>query len=110
MDHREGKHDQNIVVALTGRLDVLASSELETRLLTAIENGVKTLVLDVAALEYISSAGLRVLIVVAKKVRADGGDMVFASAGPNIMKILEISGFTKMFKMVASPNDVLSAT
>ena len=110
MDYRNETHDQNIVVPLTGRLDVLACSELEGRLVAVIESGVKMLVLDVAALEYISSAGLRVLIVAAKKVRANGGDMAFASAGPNIMKILEISGFTKMFKIVASPNDALSAT
>lgn len=93
------------VVALTGRLDVATSPEVEARILEAIAAGVRQLVLDVSGLEYVSSAGLRVVIVVGKKVRAEGGDMVFACAGPNIRQILDISGFTKMFRVVPTVAD-----
>jgi len=109
MELREEHRDNNLVVAVAGRLDVIASPELETRLLAVIDTGVQILVLDVSKLEYISSAGLRVLIVVAKKIRAEGGDMVFSGADLNIKKILDISGFTKMFKIVDSPDDAFSA-
>jgi len=103
------RHDQNMVVALKGRLDVLASRDLEAQLTTVIDVGITTLIIDMSNLEYIGSAGLGILVTMGKKVRANGGDMVFASADPNLVKILEICGVTKLFKVVASTRDALAA-
>ncbi len=110
MEIREEKFDHNMVVALNGRLDFVSARDFEERLLAAIDDGVKTLVIDVSQLEYISSTGLRVFIIAAKEIRAKGGDLLFTGVGPTIKKILEISGFTKLFKVVASASDAFSAS
>ncbi|MCE9562660.1 MAG: STAS domain-containing protein [Planctomycetes bacterium] len=110
MEIREEHRDRNLVADVIGRLDVIASPELEARLMAMIDSGIRILVLNVTQLEFISSAGLRVLIVAAKKIRAQGGDMVFAGADQNIKKILDISGFTKMFKIVETVDEAFSAS
>ncbi len=105
MEMREERTGHNLVVALIGKLDVYSSSDVEARLLDAIDDNIKTLILDVSGLEFISSTGMRVFIIASKRIQSLGGKMVFASVGPNIQKILEISGFSKMFKIVATPRD-----
>ena len=97
--------ESNVVVPLTGRLDVATSSELATRLAAIIDRGARILVLDLTTLDYISSAGLGVLISVGKKIRAVGGDMLFAGVTPHVKQILAISGFTQLFKIVATPDE-----
>ncbi|WP_439630729.1 STAS domain-containing protein [Gemmata sp.] len=102
------KSGPNLVVALVSRLDEGTSADVEDRLLAEIGATVTRLVLDLSAVEFLSSAGMRVLIVASKKVRANGGDMAFTGVGPSIRKVLEISGFIKMFRIVASPADAFA--
>jgi stage II sporulation protein AA (anti-sigma F factor antagonist) len=102
------KSGPNLVVALVSRLDEGTSADVENRLLTEIGDAVTRLVLDLSAVEFLSSAGMRVLIVASKKVRANGGDMAFTGVGPSIRKVLEISGFIKMFRIVESPADAFA--
>lgn len=84
----EGK---KLTITLTGRLDTTTAPKLETELKQNI-SGVEELVLDLAALEYLSSAGLRVLLS-AQKVMNRQGSMVVRNANEIIMEIFEVTGF-----------------
>ena len=80
-----------LTVALAGRLDTTTAPHLEAELKTSLD-GVNSLVLNFAELEYISSAGLRVLLS-AQKVMNNQGKMVIRHANETILEVFEVTGF-----------------
>lgn len=80
-----------LTVALEGRLDTVTAPELEKELGGALE-GITELEMDFAKLDYISSAGLRVLLS-AQKTMNKQGSMVIRHANDSIMEIFEVTGF-----------------
>ena len=85
-------HEAELTVALTGRLDTVTAPELEKELKASLD-GVSALTIDMAALEYISSAGLRVLLS-AQKTMNKQGEMKVVHVGETIMEIFEVTGFS----------------
>ena len=81
------------VLALTGRLDGTASPGLEHKIDALLAAGVRTLVFDCARLDYVSSAGLRIFLTTAKKLKTAGGRAAFAALTPGVREIFELSGF-----------------
>ena len=84
-------NENKLTVTLNGRLDTTTAPKLETELKQNI-SGVEELVLDFAGLEYLSSAGLRVLLA-AQKVMNRQGSMVIKNVNETIMEIFEVTGF-----------------
>ena len=78
--------------ALEGRLDTATAPELESELKASLD-GVSELTLDFAGLEYISSAGLRVLLS-AQKIMSGKSGMTIKNVNETIMEIFEVTGFT----------------
>ena len=78
-------------VAITGRLDTTTAPELEAELKQSM-TGIEKLVLDFATLEYLSSAGLRVLLG-AQKVMNKQGEMIIKNVNETINEIFEVTGF-----------------
>ncbi len=91
------KEDGKLTIALEGRLDTVTAPQLEGELRSAVD-GVSELVFDLAALDYVSSAGLRVLLA-AQKVMNKQGDMIIRSVKPEIMEIFEVTGFTDILNI-----------
>lgn len=91
-------NDSNLNVALEGRLDTTTAPQLESELKESL-GGVKELVLDMANLQYISSAGLRVLLS-AQKIMNKQGSMVIKNASDEIMEIFEVTGFVDILTIV----------
>ena len=79
-------------VALTGRLDTTTAPELEKELKASLD-GVSALAIDMEGLEYISSAGLRVLLS-AQKIMNKQGEMKVVHVNETIMEIFEVTGFS----------------
>ena len=80
-----------LTVTITGRLDTTTAPQLEAELKQNV-NGVEKLVLDFAKLEYLSSAGLRVLLA-AQKVMNKQGEMIIKNVNETINEIFEVTGF-----------------
>ena len=80
-----------LTVAIEGRLDTASSPQLEGELRTAV-NGVTELTFDLEKLDYISSAGLRVLLAT-QKVMNRQGEMKVVNVKPEIMEIFDVTGF-----------------
>ncbi len=80
-----------LILFLTGRLDTITAPQLEGEL-KAILNGIKALTLDFSGLEYLSSAGLRVILA-AQKVMGKQGKMVIRNINQIIMEVFEVTGF-----------------
>ncbi len=85
------KNGSEMTITLGGRLDTNTSPQLEELVDTSLD-GVEKLVFDMADLEYISSAGLRVLLA-ALQIMEDQGEMVLRNVCEEIMDVLEITGF-----------------
>lgn len=81
-----------------GRIDTVTAPEAETRLMAALEANEK-MALSLAQLDYISSAGLRVLLRLAKKADAAGKDFVLVGADGMVREVLEESGMDALFTM-----------
>ena len=90
-------NETGLTVALTGRLDTVTAPELEKELRDSLD-GVSALTIDMAALEYISSAGLRVLLS-AQKTMNKQGEMKVVHVGDTIMEIFEVTGFSDILTM-----------
>lgn len=85
------KNGGTVNIALEGRLDTTTAPELEAKLKDEM-NGITELNFDFAKLEYVSSAGLRVLLA-AQKTMNKQGNMVIRNVDPSIMEVFEITGF-----------------
>ena len=86
-----------LTIALEGRLDTTTSPQLEGELRSSV-NGISELIFDLGALDYISSAGLRVLLS-AQKVMNRQGSMTIRNVKPEIMEIFEVTGFVDILNI-----------
>ncbi len=102
MDITSAAHGQVLTFAVRGRMDTLTAPQLETFLNGQIAEGQQRLVADLSALDFTSSAGLRVLLGALKSARRHGGDLRLAAVPAGVGKVLEISGFTGILKSYAS--------
>lgn len=87
------------VVALSGRLDTVTAPDYEQQIQELIEGGATRVVLDLASLEYVSSAGLRSLLVTGKMLAARHGQLRFANVSGNVLEVFQISRFSTMFQL-----------
>lgn len=87
------------VVTVVGSIDGLTAGTLQTALDEQIQGGRARLVVDLGAVAYTSSAGLRTLLAVMKEARRAGGDFRLAAVRPDVNRVLELSGFTSILKL-----------
>ena len=80
-----------LTVSLEGRLDTITAPQLEGDLRSSV-NGIDELIFDLSGMDYISSAGLRVLLS-AQKVMNKQGSMLIRNVCPEVMEIFEVTGF-----------------
>ena len=101
MDLSVEKQNQTAIVAAGGRLDAAGAPELETRCKALILEGSSRLLLDLTKVEYVSSAGLRSLLVLAKAVKSAGGALALCSLVPTVRDVMTISGFDNILPLAA---------
>jgi anti-sigma B factor antagonist len=90
------------VFGLKGRLDSDSAPDFERFCLAEIKSDARTLILDLAALEYLSSAGLRIVLSTGKTMEAKGGKLVLCVPKGLTRQIVEAAGFDKLFTVCAS--------
>lgn len=104
----EERVDGALVIAPEGRVDSVSAGELERLVVSRIDGGEKRLVLDLSAVEYISSAGLRVLLMAAKRLKAPPAALVLCGMGPGVRTVLELAGFLPLFAVEAGREQALA--
>ena len=97
-----------LVLSPQGRLDSNNSPRLEERALLEIGGGTKRLVIDLSAIDYISSAGLRAFLAVAKKLKDPPARLVLCGMAPSVRQIFDLAGFTAIFVIEASRDAALA--
>ncbi len=81
------------IVSLQGQINSANAAAIEAEVLGLVTGGARNLVLDFSALDYISSAGLRMVLVVAKRLKQHGGQLVLCGMQPHVREVFDISGF-----------------
>jgi anti-sigma B factor antagonist len=116
MDLRALEISNVTLIQVEGRIDHTTAKDFETRLLPQLEGcsgETKKILLDFSEVNYISSAGLRVLMIAAKQCKKQNGKMVLAALQPMIQEIFHISRFDTVFEVfptVKSAMETISAT
>ena len=109
MEISESKKSGVVILSVQGRLDASNAATLEQRLLALIDAGEQRMVVDGAQLDYISSAGLRVLLVAAKRLRSGSGEIALAALRDPVKEVLDIAGFSSIFKLYRTPDEAVAA-
>jgi len=109
MEIKEDKIDDQLVVTLIGRIDSTAAVEFEEKLIEVIDTGCNTLIIDFKNVQFISSAGLRVLLLAAKKVKPQGGKILLSEMSKDVREVFDISGFSSIFEIHNSISDAVNA-
>lgn len=99
MDVTISEKQDAFVVSVNGRVDAVTAPELEKTISTYIDKDKGNIVLDFSELEYISSAGLRVVLVTAKKMKAKQGELLVSGLKDTVKDVFELSGFYSIIKI-----------
>jgi len=99
MQLQEIEHPRASVFLVKGRLDSSSTAELEQRVVHSLERGIVHLVMDFSELEYINSAGLRILVMSYQRLTPQGGVVAVCGVRDYIAEIFDISGYNRIFTM-----------
>jgi anti-anti-sigma factor len=108
MDIKEEKRGKVKIVGLRGRLDANSSQGVENQLLALMNQGEDRLVLDFSELTYMSSLGLRVLMVVAKNIKQVNGKLALSGLNDHIYEIFKIARFTNIFSIYPNRDEAVA--
>ena len=95
------------VVALQGRLDAFTSATIREQILELVEGGVRQLIVDMTSVSFVSSVGLRLLLVAAKRLQELGGRLAVTALQPTVGEAFEFSGFEAVFPAFVSTEEAL---
>ena len=95
------------IFSLDGRFDAHSAGDVEKELNLTISKGARKLLLDMDSVEYISSAGLRLLLAVAKKLRKEQGEIKLCCLKPYVKEVFDIAGFTQIFKIYDTSEEAI---
>lgn len=96
------------LVPLQGQINSANAADVGAQLLAVVDGGARQLVLDFATLDYISSAGLRLVLVLAKRLKQDGGRLVLCAMQPHVREVFDIGGFLSILDVQATREDALA--
>ena len=91
-----GKEKNTKMISVKGRMDAVSSPEFENKMGEWLAEGETSFVIDLGELYYISSAGLRSILVIAKELKSKNGKLICAAPKDEVKKIFKISGFSSM--------------
>lgn len=92
------QNNESLTLAIVGRLDTVTSPELEKEIRGL--SGVQELILDMSALDYISSAGLRVLMMAHRQMGKQGGSLKIHGVNHVVMEVFDVTGFSDILNIV----------
>jgi len=96
-----------LIVSLQGKLNSGNAGEAEAQILRHISQGANQLLLDLSELDYISSAGLRVVLIAAKRLRQSAGLLVLCGIQKPIREVFDLSGFLNILSVVDTREQAL---
>lgn len=109
MEITQEKVNDIAVISLSGRLNVTTTAELEQVFTKLLEEKQTKVLVECRELEYISSAGLRVLLTAAKQFKKISSEIALAGLSQNVKQVFEISGFTSIFPIYTTRDEAVKS-
>jgi anti-anti-sigma factor len=91
-----GKEKNTKIILIEGKMDAVSAPEFEDKMGEWIEQGETSFVINLGEVNYMSSAGLRSILIVAKRLKEQDGKLIFVNLREEVQKIFRISGFSSM--------------
>lgn len=95
------------IVSLQGQVNSSNAATVEAEVLAVVQQGAKNVLLNMTELSYISSAGLRVVLVLAKRLKQTGGKLVIYGMQPHVREVFDVSGFLAILNVTATRAEAL---
>ena len=109
MELKSTREGANLIVDVEGRVDGTNAMDFQSALEAAIQPSDQGVILDMKELQYISSAGLRVILLIAKSLQKQSAKLMGCSLSESVREIFAISGFDKIVPVHESRGDALKA-
>ena len=107
MEITEERRADLLILRVIGKLDASTSKALEVKILPLIASSQGKLVVDLSQLDYISSSGLRVFLLAAKRMDAAKGQMIICSLKDSVKQIFDIAGFSSFLTLAGSTEEAI---
>ena len=107
MEIKEDKNNSVYIIQVLGRIDASTAPELEKKFHDLLESGEQNFLIDLSNMDYISSVGLRVLLVLAKRTKTSSGKVVLCNLQEQVYEVFEISGFTSIFQICPDQDEAI---
>src|SRR4249920_1342741 len=107
MEINERRTADIVTLSLSGKLDGTTAKAFEEKILGQIESGDRRFIIDLAQLDYVSSAGLRVFILASKRLNRENGKIVLCSLKDPVREVFDIAGFLSIFSVYGSHDEAI---
>ena len=107
MDISEDRKAGAVILALSGKLDATTAKTFEEKILQVISSGAQRLIVDLSLLEYVSSAGLRVFLLAAKRLQANDGKIALCGLQDHIRQVFDLAGFSSILSIYGSRDEAI---
>lgn len=108
MDIQVEKYDHTTVILIDGQLNAATTSQIQDQVLASARDG-RRILLDMSGVTYLSSAGLRMLLLLYRRIHDTHGLMALAGLSEEVSDVMSITGFLDLFTVYNSRNDGLTA-
>ena len=102
MEITEERTASLVILALAGKLDAITVKTFEDKIFTKIDSGDRRFVIDLSQLDYVSSSGLRVFLLAAKRLASRDGKIAFCSLKDHVQQVFDLSGFSSILSIYGS--------
>jgi anti-anti-sigma factor len=109
MDISEDRKADAVVLALSGKLDATTAKNFEDKILGVINSGTQRLVVDLSQLEYVSSSGLRVFLLAAKRLQPTDGKMGLCGLQDHVRQVFDLAGFSSILSIYGSRDEAIKS-
>ena len=96
------KMEKSLIVTVSGRMDALSAPEFEKKVGGWMDEGETNFIIDLGMLDYISSAGLRSMLILTKELKAKDRQLLLAALKDTVQEVFEISGFSSIIPICKS--------
>ena len=107
IDIKEEKSGDILILHVKGRLDAISSPAAEKKVFDLINDGQHKLLLDFNGVDYLSSAGMRMLLSTTKKLKTLSGKLIVCSITANVLDVLKLSGFDHVLDLAQTEEEAL---
>lgn len=105
----ENQEGEIFVLHLDGRLDAASSPILERKIGAIIDGGTRKLLLCFEGVDYLSSAGMRLLLTTGKRLGVEGGKMAVCAVKTDVMEVIKMAGFDRVLRLYKTEKEALAA-